>query len=120
MREQRRFGKIVFVIKKENDEIYFLGRKCNSGHGYTTPGGGFDLDDKTPIETAKRELREELNINLTNIPPSFEPRLINYNNSHRPALKSLLANLLDLNSSLKWETNVKPVLETNLLLEVLW
>lgn len=66
-------------------------------------------------------LKTETNtgINLTNIPPSFEPRLINYNNSHRPALKSLLANLLDLNSSLKWETNVKPVLETNLLLEVL-
>lgn len=60
----------VFVLKKENDKIYFLGRKCNRNPGYTTPGGGFDLDDKTPVETAKRELREELNINLTNIQES--------------------------------------------------
>lgn len=58
-------------------------------------------------------------ITLTTIPPSYESRLINYNNSHRPALKSLLHRLLELNSSLRWETNVKPVLETDLLLEVI-
>lgn len=58
-------------------------------------------------------------ITLTTIPPSFEPRLMAYNNSHRTALKSLLTKLIELNSSLRWETNVKPVLETNLLLEVL-
>ena len=60
----------TFVLKKENGEIKFLGRKCNRGKGYTTPGGGFDIPDKTPIETAKRELREELNITLTNIQES--------------------------------------------------
>lgn len=60
----------VFVLRKENDEIYFLGRRCNRSTGYTTPGGGFDLVDKTPVETAKRELREELNINLTNVQES--------------------------------------------------
>jgi DNA polymerase-3 subunit gamma/tau len=58
-------------------------------------------------------------ITLTTIPPSYESRLINYNNSHRPILKSLLQKLLELNSSLRWETNVKPVLETDLLLEVI-
>lgn len=58
-------------------------------------------------------------ITLTTIPPSYESRLMNYNNSHRPALKTLLTKLLELNSSLKWETNVKPVLETDLLLEVI-
>ena len=58
-------------------------------------------------------------ITLTTIPPSYESRLMNYNNSHRLALKTLLTKLLELNSSLKWETNVKPVLETDLLLEVI-
>lgn len=58
-------------------------------------------------------------ITLTTIPPAYEGRLINYNASHRPILKQLLKQLLDLNSSLRWETNVKPVLETNLLLDVL-
>ena len=58
-------------------------------------------------------------ITLTTIPPSYESRLVNYNVSHRPALKSLLHKLLELNSSLRWETNVKPVLETELLLETI-
>lgn len=58
-------------------------------------------------------------INLTTIPPSYEARLVDYNNSHRVALKNLLRKLLELNSSIRWETNVKPVLETDLLLEVL-
>lgn len=58
-------------------------------------------------------------INLTNIPPSYEQRLMVYNASHRPSLKTLLKTLLELNSSIRWETNVKPVLESNLLLEVI-
>lgn len=60
----------VFVLKRENGEIKFLGRKCNRSTGYTTPGGGYDLVDKTPINTAKRELHEELGITLTNIQES--------------------------------------------------
>ena len=56
---------------------------------------------------------------ITTIPPSFDNRLQAYNVSHRPILKGLLKTLLELNSSIRWETNVKPVLETNLLLEVL-
>lgn len=56
---------------------------------------------------------------VTTIPPSFENRLQVYNVAHRPALKNLMKTMLELNSSIRWETNVKPVLETNLLLEVL-
>lgn len=57
----------VFVLRKdENGEIQFLGRPCNRGKGYTTPGGGYDLADHTPIKTAVRELYEELNIVLDN------------------------------------------------------
>ena len=46
-------------------------------------------------------------------------RLANYNQAIKPQLRGLLKTLLELNSSIRWETNVKPVLETNLLLEVL-
>lgn len=53
------------------------------------------------------------------IPPSFENRLMNYNASHKNSLKSLLKTLIELNSNLRWETTVKPVLETALLEEVL-
>lgn len=60
----------VFILKKEAGQVYFLGRKCNRSTGYTTPGGGFDLTDRTPVETAKRELREELNMTLTNVQES--------------------------------------------------
>lgn len=56
---------------------------------------------------------------VTTIPPSFDNRLQNYNVSHRQALRGLMKTMLELNSSIRWETNVKPVLETNLLLEVL-
>lgn len=67
-------------------------------------------------------LKTETNNNgvcLTTIPQGFLPLLANYNNSHRESLKSLLMKLIELNSSCRWETNLKPVLETNLLLEVL-
>ena len=60
----------VFVLKRENGEIKFLGRKCNHSTGYTTPGGGFDLTDKNIIRTAERELYEELNLTLKNIQES--------------------------------------------------
>ena len=60
----------VFVLKREDGEIKFLGRKVNHGVGYTTPGGGFDLADQTVIKTAERELHEELNITLKNIQES--------------------------------------------------
>lgn len=58
-------------------------------------------------------------LDLIDIPSSYENKLNQYNASHKPALKQLLKTLIELNSSLKWETNVKPVLETQLLLEVL-
>lgn len=57
--------------------------------------------------------------NIINIPASYENLLNNYNMSQRPQLKSLLRNLIELNSSIRWETNVRAILETNLLLEVL-
>ena len=53
------------------------------------------------------------------IPRSYEPHLLRYNISHKPIFKQLLKTLLDLNSAIRWETNVKPVLETNLLMEVM-
>lgn len=58
-------------------------------------------------------------VQFTMIPPSYENRLQQYNVAHRQALKQLLQLLLQLNSLVRWETNVKPVLETNLLLEIL-
>lgn len=57
--------------------------------------------------------------NYISIPSSFENRLMNYNASHKNSLKSLLKTLIELNSNLRWETTVKPVLETALLEEVL-
>ena len=58
-------------------------------------------------------------MSFISIPASMEQRLIQYNISHKEPLKILLRTLIELNSSLKWETNVKPVLETQLLLSVL-
>lgn len=61
----------VFVLRKEpQGEILFLGRPYSHGSGFTTPGGGYDLADKTVQNTAKRELYEELNINLKNLQES--------------------------------------------------
>jgi len=58
-------------------------------------------------------------IGLLTLPNSFENRLNAYNITHKELLKHLLKTLLDLNSNLKWETDIRPVLETNLLMEVL-
>lgn len=54
-----------------------------------------------------------------NIPASYENLMLNFNTTQKPQLKSLLRILIELNSSIRWETNVRPVLETNLLLEVM-
>ena len=62
---------------------------------------------------------QKVNFSLLTLPPSYEQRLSVYTAAHRPALKSLLHTLLELNSLIRWETNIKPVLESNLLLEVL-
>lgn len=57
----------TFVLRRNNaGEVFFLGRPCSGGKGYTTPGGGYDLLDGTPLRTAIRELWEELNISLIN------------------------------------------------------
>ena len=53
------------------------------------------------------------------IPSTYSNRLSIYNSSHRPYLKELLNTLIQLNSSLKWETNARTLLEGTLLLEVL-
>ena len=53
------------------------------------------------------------------LPSSYSQRLMVYNASHKEVLKHLLRTMLELNSEIRWETNVKPVLETKLLLEVL-
>ena len=52
------------------------------------------------------------------LPLSFESRLRSYNVTHKEPLKLILNTLVSLNSSLKWETDVRPVLETELLLTV--
>lgn len=58
-------------------------------------------------------------ISLIDIPNSYEMKLSEYNASHKEPLKQILRLLIELNSNLRWETNIKPVLETQLLLEVL-
>lgn len=58
-------------------------------------------------------------IGFLTLPNSFEGKLNSYNITHKESLKHLLKTLLDLNSSLKWETDIRPVLETNLLMEIL-
>ena len=58
-------------------------------------------------------------IKLDTIPNSFNPQLELYNQSHSEVLKHLLTTLLELNSSIRWETEVRPVLESQLLLEIL-
>lgn len=58
-------------------------------------------------------------ISMLSIPRSFDNRLMNYNASCKERLKQLLRLLIELNSNLRWETNIRPVLETQLLLEVL-
>lgn len=53
------------------------------------------------------------------IPTTYQAVLKEYNISHRDALKHLLTTLLELNTSIKWETSVKPVIESTFLLEIL-
>lgn len=66
----------------------------------------------------KTETNDLSKANLS-IPISYANRLIKYNVGHKEKLKHLLKVLLELNSSIRWETNVAPVLETNLLLETM-
>lgn len=55
---------------------------------------------------------------FSTLPKSFESRLIGYTAEHKPALKEILKCFVELNSSLKWETDLRPVIETQLLLMV--
>ena len=63
-----------------------------------------------------RDINPQRTMDLIHLPQSFATRLSVYNNTHRASLKMILDKLVELNSSLKWETDVRPVLETNLLL----
>lgn len=63
-----------------------------------------------------RDVNPQRTMELINLPQSFATRLAVYNNTHRASLKMILDKMVELNSSLKWETDVRPVLETNLLL----
>ena len=63
-----------------------------------------------------RDVNPQRTMELINLPQSFATRLSVYNNTHRASLKMILDKMVELNSSLKWETDVRPVLETNLLL----
>lgn len=58
-------------------------------------------------------------MSLLSMPLTYEDRLRGYNINHKDKLRSILGKVLELNSALRWETTVKPVLETNLLLEVM-
>lgn len=68
-------------------------------------------------------LKKEPNISeimdYIKIPKTFTQKMLSYNMSHGQMLKKLLTTLISLNSSLKWETNVRPVLESCLLLEII-
>lgn len=59
------------------------------------------------------------NFEYISIPDMYLSRLNNYNVGHKSYLKYLLAKLLELNSSIRWETNPKTLLESSFLLEVL-
>lgn len=59
------------------------------------------------------------NFDYISIPDIYLSRLNNYNMGHKSYLKYLLAKLLELNSSIRWETNPKTLLESSFLLEVL-
>ena len=63
-----------------------------------------------------RDINPQRTMDLIHLPQAFATRLSVYNNTHRASLKMILDKLVELNSSLKWETDVRPVLETNLLL----
>ena len=73
------------------------------------------------LDINKYIIQRENNSNniMLNIPPTYSAKLNEYLPVHKPILKHLLTTLLELNSSLRWETNVRPVIETNLLLEIL-
>ena len=53
------------------------------------------------------------------IPNTYINRLNVYNQSHKQYVKYLLSKLIDLNSTIRWETNPKMLLEASFLLEVL-
>ena len=53
------------------------------------------------------------------IPSNYQGRLMNYNEGNKQYLKYMLAKLMELNTSMKWEVNPKTLLESSLLLEVL-
>ena len=63
-----------------------------------------------------RDINPQKVMDLVTLPSSFSDRLSVYNNTHKQILKLVLSSMVELNSSLKWETDVRPVLETNLLL----
>ncbi len=58
-------GKAVrAVIILENNHIILIKRNRDGNQYYTIPGGHIEPTDKTPITALKREIREELSIEI--------------------------------------------------------
>ncbi len=61
MKKEKSCGAVVF--KKMNSEIKFLVEEMNAGH-FALPKGHAE-NNETEIDTAKREIKEETNLNVT-------------------------------------------------------
>ena len=108
------------ILKNENGLIQSLENVCKSGMDlklFAKNFLAFVLDANKYIILKNNNVPDYMS--FLNIPRSFENRLMNYNLSHKQSFNNLLKCLLELNSKLKWETTVKPVLETELLLGVM-
>ncbi len=71
---------VVFIIKK-NDEFLFLKREhTNAGDGYYMFPGGHVNKGEPVLQAAVRELKEELNIQVT--PDDFIFRLVESGKTH--------------------------------------
>lgn len=59
-------GVLIYSIDGENKVSVLLGKRtCNPGRGlWSIPGGGWEYDDKTLVDTARREMMEETGFNL--------------------------------------------------------
>jgi len=73
--------KVVWVVIPRNDRFLLAQRALDdcAGGTWTFPGGKVDNEDKTPIEAARRELKEEVGLVGTRFRKLYGIDLGNYN-----------------------------------------
>jgi|GEM_PF-1243798 len=88
-------GCSAIIYREKDNKVFIAQRKLTKSFGaglWETIGGGIEEEDLTPIDCIKREIREELNVEIKNI-KEFKDYTIKIEDKDKYFIKTFLVEL---------------------------